>query len=247
MTSELKAALIIPALNEEAVIGLTLDRIPAGVFDVVIVADNGSTDATSDIARAHGALVVREEERGYGAACLKAIASLPEHIEVVVFMQADLSEAPDEARLLLAPIKNGCADLVIGSRITGHARPGSILPHQRFGNALATFLIRLLYRHRYTDLGPYRAIRRGALERLRMKDRNYGWTIEMQIRALEEGLRVQEIPVSYFSRAAGENKVSGNLRASAKAGARIISTVFRLWIARHISARSGRRSWSWHR
>lgn len=232
-----KTALIIPALNEEEVIGLTLDRIPAGLYSAVIVADNGSTDSTGAVARLHGAEVVREEERGYGAACLKAMAVLPEHIETIVFMQADLSEDPAQADLLIAPIQNGCADLVIGSRARGRAESGSILPHQAFGNALAIFLVRLLYGFRYTDLGPYRAIRRSALERLGMRDRNYGWTIEMQVRAIEEGLRIVEVPITYGRRVAGENKVSGNLRASVVAGVKIISTVFRLWFARRTASR----------
>jgi glycosyltransferase involved in cell wall biosynthesis len=222
------AALIIPALNEEAVIGATLQAIPPDLFHTVIVADNGSTDQTATIAHAHGAMVVREPERGYGAACLRAIAALPSVIDTVVFMQADLSEDPAEARSLLAPISDGRADLVLGSRTMGKADEGALLPHQVFGNWLSTALIRLLYGHRYTDLGPFRAIRRDALERMNMRERNYGWTIEMQVRALEDGLRVMEVPVSYRMRAAGENKVSGNLRASIAAGTKIISTVLRL-------------------
>jgi hypothetical protein len=147
----------------------------------------------------------------------------------VVFLQADLSEDPAEAPLLLAPIVNGEADLVLGSRVLGRADAGALLPHQAFGNWLATRLIRLLYGHRYTDLCAYRAIRRDALDRLRMRDRNYGWTVEMQVRALEQGLRIREVPVSYRKRAAGVNKVSGNLRASVHAGWVIVTTVFRLW------------------
>ena len=222
------AALIIPALNEEAVIGATLQAIPPGLFHTVIVADNGSTDRTAEIAHAHGAMVVREPERGYGAACLRALAELPSPVDTVVFMQADLSEDPAEARSLLAPISDGRADMVLGSRTMGTAEKGALLPHQVFGNWLSTSLIRLFYGHRYTDLGPFRAIRRDALEKLQMRERNYGWTIEMQVRALEHGLRVLEVPVTYRVRAAGENKVSGNLRASIAAGTKIISTVFRL-------------------
>jgi glycosyltransferase involved in cell wall biosynthesis len=225
-------ALIIPALNEEAVLGQTLQRIPAALYRVVIVADNGSTDRTAEIARSHGALVTSEPERGYGATCLKALAALPAEIQTVVFMQSDLSEDPAEAKHLLAPILDGRADMVLGSRTLGHAERGALYTHQVFGNWLATSLIRVFYAYRYTDLGPYRAIRRDALERLRMQHRNYGWTIEMQVRALEEGLRIVEVPISYKIRAAGENKVSGNLRASIEAGAKIIWTVLRLWIRR---------------
>lgn len=225
----LRTALIIPALNEEPVIAAALRAIPPDVFQLVIVADNGSTDRTAEIARACGAMVVVEAERGYGAACLRALAALPPDIEAVAFLQADLSEDPLEARALLGPIERNEADLVLGSRVLRRPEDGALLPHQAFGNWLATTLIRLLYGHRYTDLCAYRAIRRDALERLNMQDRNYGWTVEMQVRALEQGLRILEVPVSYRKRAAGVNKVSGNLRASLRAGWIILRTVIRLW------------------
>ena len=231
-SSRCRAALIIPALNEEEAIGATLARVPPGLFDCVIVADNGSTDRTAEVARAHGARVVQEPRRGYGAACLAAIAALPAEVECVVFLQADGSEDPAEAARLLEPIARGEADLVIGSRVLGSAEPGALAPHQRFGNRLATFLIRLLYGRRYTDLGPFRAIRRNALERLRMRDRGYGWTVEMQVRALEEGLRVVERPVSYGRRRAGTGKVSGSWKASLAAGAKILATIARLYLRR---------------
>ncbi len=223
-----RAALIIPALNEEEPLGETLARVPPGLFECVIVADNGSTDRTAEVARERGARVVREPRRGYGAACLAAIAALPLETECVAFLQADGSEDPVEAVKLLEPIARGEADLVIGSRVMGRAEPGALAPHQRFGNRLATFLIQLLYGRRYTDLGPFRAIRRDALERLRMRDRGYGWTVEMQVRAIEEGLRVLEVPVSYGRRRAGEGKVAGNLKASLLAGVKILTTVLRL-------------------
>jgi glycosyltransferase involved in cell wall biosynthesis len=235
------AALVIPALNEEAVIALTLRSVPEDLYRTIVVADNGSTDGTARIAASMGALVTYEPERGYGATCLRALANLPADIDIVVFMQADLSEDPAEARCLLAPIKDGRADMVIGSRTMGSATPGALLPHQIFGNWLSISLIRLLYGYRYTDLGPYRAIRRDALERLRMSDRNYGWTIEMQVRAIEEKLRILEVPISYRLRAAGENKVSGNLFASVRAGIKIVSTIFRLWWRRRSASRSGNR------
>jgi glycosyltransferase involved in cell wall biosynthesis len=219
-------AVIIPALIVEAVLPQTLSRIPDSFL--VIVADNGSTDGTARVAREAGATVVYEQERGYGAACLRALAALPETVETVVFLQADGSEDPEETQRLLAPLQEGRADLVIGSRTLGKAEPGALFPHQRFGNTVATTMIRLLYRHAYTDLGPFRAIRRDALERLGMKDRNYGWTVEMQVRALQKGLRVLEVPVSYGKRVAGENKVSGNLRASLMAGWKILWTVLKL-------------------
>lgn len=224
----LRPALVIPALNEEEVIGSTLASIPPHIFHTVIVADNGSTDRTGEIARGHGAMVVREPERGYGAACLAAIAELPGEVNAVAFMQADGSEDPREWPRVLEPLAAGTADLVIGSRVLGKVEPGALEPHQRFGNWLATFLVRVLYRHRYTDLGPFRAIRRDALERLGMRDRNYGWTIEMQVRALRHNLRVVETPVSYGNRRAGRGKVSASLKASLQAGVKIIWTVFRL-------------------
>jgi glycosyltransferase involved in cell wall biosynthesis len=222
-----QVALIIPALNEAPVIGRTLASAPPGLFALVIVSDNGSQDATAEVARRAGAVVVSQPERGYGAACLAAMAALPPEIEAVVFMQADGSENPAEAAQLLAPLFDGRADLVLGSRVLGRADAGALLAHQRFGNWLATTLIRLIYGHRYSDLGPFRAIRVDALRRLNMRDRNYGWTVEMQIEALRRGLRVMEIPVRYGVRAAGENKVSGNAWASVKAGVKILWVVAR--------------------
>lgn len=222
------AALIIPALNEEACLAETLDGIPAGMFQYIVVADNGSTDRTAEIARGRGAMVSYEPERGYGATCLKALAMLPADAEIVAFMQADGSEDPGEAVRLLEPIRRGEADLMLGSRPLGGPAAGALLAHQEFGNWLACTLIRLVYRHKYTDLGPFRAIRRSSLDSLGMRDRNYGWTIEMQIRALQRGLRVREVPVSYTVRRAGENKVSGQLLSSLKAGWIILSKVFAL-------------------
>ena len=221
------AILIIPALNEELSIGTMLSSIPTGLYLAIIVADNGSTDHTAEVARAHGAIVVTEPERGYGAACLRALSNLPEGATIAVFMQADASEDAAEARSLIEPIANGRADLVIGSRTLGNAAPGALLPHQVFGNHLACFLIRLFWGHRFTDLGPYRAIGIPALQRLRMRDRNYGWTVEMQVNAVKQHLRILEVPVSYGLRVAGENKVSGNWKASLRAGFKIIWTVLR--------------------
>jgi glycosyltransferase involved in cell wall biosynthesis len=226
-----RTALIIPALNEEPAIARTLDSVPRNLYREIIVADNGSRDRTAGIARAQGATVVSEPERGYGAACLRAIAALPADIEAIVFMDADLSDNPAEAALLLAPIFEGRADLVIGSRTLGKAEAGALEPHQKLGNALATWLIRVCFGHRYTDLGPFRAIRADALRKLDMRDRNYGWTIEMQIKALRHKLRVVEVPVSYRRRV-GVSKISGNWRASLAAGAKIIWTVFRLTLSR---------------
>jgi glycosyltransferase involved in cell wall biosynthesis len=221
-----KAVLIIPALNEEPVIGLTLKQVPRALFKQIIVADNGSSDRTAEIARQAGATVVSEPQRGYGSACRRALASLPPEVDTVVFMDADSSDDPREAVLLLQPILTGRADFVLGSRTMGKAEQGSLRPHQRFGNELATFLIRVLFGHSYSDLGPFRAIRLDSLQKLDMQDRNYGWTIEMQIKAVQQKLRIEEIPVSYRNRI-GVSKVSGNLRASILAGIKILWTVFR--------------------
>ena len=223
----MNAALIIPALNEEGSIGQVLEEVPDGLFAAVIVADNGSRDRTAAVARAHGALVVREPARGYGNACLRAIRELPEGIEVAVFMDADGSDSPADAERLLRPIREGRADLVLGSREMGGREPGALRAHQRLGNFAALLLLRLLCGHRYSDLGPFRAIRVDRLRELEMRDRNYGWTIEMQIKALRRGLRVIEVPVACRRRRAGESKISGTLWGSLAAGAKILWAVAR--------------------
>jgi glycosyltransferase involved in cell wall biosynthesis len=225
--SEARAALIIPALNEAESIAATLNRIPEGLFRTIIVADNGSTDRTAEIANRCGAKVVREPRRGYGAACLRALEAVPEGVEAVVFLQADASEDAGESTRLLSPILDGRADLVIGSRALGLAEKGSLAAHQLLGNRLSVTLIRLLYGYSYSDLGPFRAIRMSALRRLDMRDRDYGWTAEMQVRALQCGLRVMELPVHSYRRT-GRSKVTGTLRGSILAGAKILWTVFRL-------------------
>ncbi len=226
-----RTVLVLPALNEEAAIGRTLDRVPKGLYRQILVADNGSTDRTAEVARAHGATVVFEAERGYGAACLRAVGAASPDTEIVVFMDADASDEPAEAALLIAPIMEGRADFVIGSRVLGNADAGALQPHQRFGNWLATLLMRIIYGHRYTDLGPFRAIRASSLRTLGMCDRNYGWTVEMQIKALRHRLRVMEVPVTYHCRI-GVSKVSGNLKGSVLAGIKIIWLVFRLAVLR---------------
>ena len=213
-------------------IGGMLTKIPAGLFEWIIVADNGSTDATAEIASAAGAIVTREPERGYGATCMCALAALPADAGIVVFMQADCSEDAREVHLLLAPILDGRADMVIGSRTLGVAEPGALLGRQRFGNRVVVFLMRVLFGCQATDIGPFRAIRVDALRRLNMVDRNYGWTVEMQIKASRARLRVIEVPVGYRVRAAGENKVSGNLWNSVLAGLKMIFVVLKLRLCR---------------
>jgi glycosyltransferase involved in cell wall biosynthesis len=225
------AALIIPALDEEQAIAQTLAEIPAGLYGEIIVADNGSQDRTAEIARQCGATVIREPRRGYGAACQAGIAALGDQTDIVVFMDADGSDVPAEGELLLDPIRQDRADFVLGSRETGRAESGALSPHQRFGNALAVTLVRWLHGQRYTDLGPFRAIRRASLESLGMSDRDYGWTIEMQIKAAQRGLRIEEIPVESRVRRAGRSKVSGSILGSAAAGGKILWTVARLSVA----------------
>ncbi len=224
-----KVTAVIPALNEAASIGRVIADLPRPPVTAVVVADNGSTDDTAAVARSVGARVVREEERGYGAACLRALADIGAETDIVLFLDGDYSDFPEDSRDLLEPILTGRADLVIGSRVLGAREAGALTPQQRFGNALATWLIRVLWKHRYTDLGPFRAIRREALERLAMRDRNYGWTIEMQIKAVRAGLRIVEVPVRYRKRI-GQSKISGTLRGSFNAGRIILGTIARFWI-----------------
>lgn len=221
----MKVSIIIPALNEEQSIGHVLSDIPAEYAHDVIVVDNGSSDQTATVAASHGARVVRELQRGYGRACLRGLA-LIEKADVVVFLDGDYSDFPNEMHLLVDPIFQGRADLVLGSRLLGRHDQDAVPPHAAFGNKLAGGLIRLLFKHRYTDLGPFRAIRYSALQSLQMRDPTYGWTVEMQIKAVKQQLRILEVPVSYRKRI-GKSKVSGTVMGSVKAGFKIIWTIFK--------------------
>ncbi len=219
---------LIPAYNEESSLPLVLADLPRPPVRRIIVADNNSTDQTASKARDGGAIVVPAPRQGYGSACLAGLDFLRRHDppDIVVFIDGDYSDHPDELPRVIAPIVEDRADLVIGSRILGQRQAGALLPQARAGNVVACTLIRLLYRHRYTDLGPFRAIRWTALERLAMSDHNFGWTAEMQVKALRSGLRVSEVPVSYRRRI-GVSKITGTLKGTLMAGYKILWTVFR--------------------
>ncbi|MHC4078450.1 MAG: glycosyltransferase family 2 protein [Planctomycetota bacterium] len=214
---------IIPVFNEEKGLPLVLADIPADLVDEVVVVDNGSTDRSAEVARERGARVVVAPQRGYGSACLAAIAATQEH-EVLVFLDGDYSDYPEDMRQLLPPVVSGQADLVIGSRMIDREARKALLPQARFGNRLATLLMRLLFGIRCTDLGPFRVVRRHQLLELQMQDRDFGWTVEMQLRARLRGLRVLELPVRYRKRI-GRSKISGTLSGTLRAGYKILKTI----------------------
>lgn len=220
---------IIPAFNEAPSIGKVVKAIPKDVTDRILVVDNASTDATADVATQAGAIVLQEPERGYGNACLRGIAWCKEHQphpDIVVFLDGDFSDHPEEIRNLIAPLINNQADLVIGSRTLGKRERGSLTVQQIFGNWLATSLIKLFFKANFTDLGPFRAIRFASLLALEMKDRTYGWTVEMQVKAARQKLRFEEIPVRYRKRI-GKSKISGTVKGTIMAGYKILRTIFR--------------------
>jgi glycosyltransferase involved in cell wall biosynthesis len=221
-----KIAVIIPALNEERTLPLVLNDIPKGFVDEIVVVDNGSSDRTAEIAKEKGATVLSESRRGYGYPCLRGIEYLKtKEPDVVVFADANYSDHPGEIERLVEPILSENYDLVLGSRILGNVEKGALRLPVRFGNLLATVLIRLLYRHRYTDVGPFRAIKFRKLLQLDMHD-NLGWTVEMQVKAVKAGFRILEVPVSY-RKGTGKSKITGNVKGIAKVGYRIIRAVFR--------------------
>lgn len=224
---------VIPALNEERSLPLVLAALPRPPVRRVVVADNGSADGTARAAAAGGAVVVPAPRRGYGSACLAGLDHLRRHQppDIVAFVDADFSDHPEELPRLLAPLLAGDADLVIGSRILGRREPGALLPQARVGNLVACTLIRLLYGHRFTDLGPFRAARWEALEALGMSDPDFGWTAEMQVKALRRSLRVTEVPVSYRRRV-GVSKITGTFAGTLRAGYKILWTVVRYAVVR---------------
>lgn len=220
---------IIPAFNEENGIGEVIREIPKNLISEIIVINNASTDNTEQIAIKAGAIVLREPVPGYGKACLKGIEYLKQTQpvpDVVVFLDADHSDYPEEIPALLKPITQGKADLVIGSRALGIKEDGSMTPQQIFGNWLATRLLKLFYGVRFTDLGPFRAIRFSKLIELEMQDKTYGWTVEMQLKAAKKGFQCVEVPVRYRKRI-GFSKISGTVKGTIMAGYKILATIFK--------------------
>ncbi|MGE4619812.1 MAG: glycosyltransferase family 2 protein [Planctomycetota bacterium] len=229
LTGDWCVRVVIPALDEEKSIGAVLDALGQDSVASIHVGDNGSQDATAAIAREKGARVVHETRRGYGSACLAALADLRQlepdpSGQIVVFLDADFSDDPAALLDLISPIVEQKADFVIGSRVLGNAEPGSLQPQQRWGNALATSLIAWLYGFQYSDLGPFRAIRRDRLEQLEMQDPDFGWTVEMQIKAARHRFRICEIPVVYRRRI-GTSKISGTIIGSIRAGVKILQVI----------------------
>lgn len=229
MRCDARIGVVIPALDEESAIGRVLDAVPAWVDDTVVV-DNGSTDATAGVARAHGARVVCERRRGYGTACRTGVEALVT-VDVVVFVDGDFSDPPDQMARLVDPIVEDRADFVLGARVSSGSGSHPMSRLQRAGNALACVLVNVIWRARYVDLGPFRAIRRSALDTLGLRDRNFGWTVEMQIQAVRRGLRIEEVRTDHRRRI-GRSKISGTVRGALGAGVKILFVIFRSALTR---------------
>lgn len=223
-----RVSVVIPALDEEETIGAVVRAVPREIASEVIVVDNGSVDGTAERAREAGARVVQEPQRGYGRACRAGVEAVARECEIVAFLDGDGSDCPELMNLLVDPIKAGTHDFVIGSRTRGQRERGSMNFSQRFAGRAAGLLLRALYGVSYTDMCPFRAIRRDALAQLRMREETYGWNLEMQMRAARANLRILEVPVNHRRRAGGESKVSGTLRGTILAGTRILYTVARI-------------------
>lgn len=229
MSKSLKISVVIPAFNEENSIGLVVAEIPKSIVDEIVVVNNNSTDETAKRAQEQGATVLDERRKGYGWACLKGIDYLTNkqsRPDVIVFLDGDLSDYPNELPFVVAPIIDDDCDMVIGSRALGSKESGSMTLQQIFGNKLAVTLIKLFYHIKFTDLGPFRAIKLEKLISLNMKDKTYGWTVEMQVKAAKKGLKCCEVPVNYRKRI-GFSKVSGTLKGTILAGYKILFTVFK--------------------
>ena len=220
-------SVVIPAYNEDQSIGKVVDAIDRDIVNHVIVVNNNSTDNTVQVAEKAGAIVLDETRKGYGWACLKGIAKCEElNTEIIVFLDGDFSDYPEEIKDVIAPILEQDMDMVIGSRVLGKREKGSLTPQQIFGNALATKMIQLFYGAKFTDLGPFRAMKFDALQSLGMADKTYGWTIEMQIKAVKKKMKFCEVPVNY-KRRIGVSKVSGTVKGTVLAGIKIIFAVFK--------------------
>lgn len=220
---------IIPAFNEENAVGKVIDEIPKDLVDEIIVVNNNSNDQTKVVAKKHGATVLDEPIQGYGRACLKGIDHINSNFpntDIVVFLDADYSDYPEEMRLVVQPILEQNIDMVIGSRKLGEKQKSSMTPQQVFGNWLATFLIEKIYKVKYTDLGPFRAIKLPVLNAINMEDKTYGWTVEMQVKAAKQNYSSIEVPVNYKVRI-GKSKVSGTIKGTILAGYKIITTIFK--------------------
>ena len=226
----MRIIVIIPAVDEEKSLPKVLAEISSDLVEEVIVVDNGSRDRTAEVARDAGATVIREPRAGYGQACRTGIAALAKSPpDIVVFVDGDYSDRPSEMGALVQPIVDGDVDFVVGSRVLGTREPGALAPHARWGNWLATWMIRALYDSHFTDLGPFRAIRYDALIALDMRDRDYGWTAEMQAKAARANFRATEVPVSYHRRI-GKSKITGTVKGTVLAGWKIITTILKLRI-----------------
>lgn len=219
---------IIPAINEESSIAKVIAEIPANISEIIVV-DNGSVDKTAEVAKNAGATLLSEPEIGYGNACLRGmqyVAAFDTPPDIIVFLDGDYSDYPSEMTNLIAPIINKNIDLVVGARKPELQEKGSMTLPQRFGNWLATTLMRWFFKSEFTDLGPFRAIKYDKLVQLKMVDRTYGWTVEMQLKALKQRLSYTEIPVRYKNRI-GTSKVSGTLKGAICAGVKILSWIFK--------------------
>lgn len=225
---DLSVAIIIPAFNEDKSLSLVISEIPLEFHSQIVVIDNNSTDSTYEMAQALGVHVVREKRQGYGSACLRGLKEIEKFktIHYVVFLDADYSDKPAEIYNLLNKLKKDDLDLVIGSRTLGNSEPGALLPQARFGNWLATQLMYLRFRYRFTDLGPFRVIKKSTLDRIKMQDEDFGWTMEMQVKCLRQGFKVGEVPVSYKKRI-GESKITGTIKGTLLAGYKILWTLFK--------------------
>lgn len=225
MFNNKRISVLIPAFNEEKSIARVIKELPKGFVDEIVVIDNGSTDATREVALRQGTKVVEERRRGYGSACLKGLASIGE-TDILVILDGDYSDYPEQITRLVEPIASGKADFVIGSRVLGETEEGALTSQQYWGNKLAVFLIHRIFSYKFTDMGPFRAILFESLKSLNMTDKDFGWNAEMQVKAVRYGLKIIEVPVDYRRRI-GKSKISGTITGTIKAGSKIIFTIFK--------------------